>query len=297
MDELKNRPAALNRLKPYFPRIISDIKGKSRELEEADTLWLAAGLSDMAHCRFWDRLYGDFKQMGADPEEGLELIAANIKAHVERMTRPVQREYAGLLKPIPEMEELDLDGFTKLMTPYIRATVKGFVNQPVFQYAQYPEQLDEYASMLAHDMYIAARSFRVPLTLIVTIAHQETHFANVLGDNAMSASPFQIYQPTKPLIVRKMGQDGLPMPNVPQKLEKHLTLATYMAAFHMVTLMDRHTKPWQEDRPALCDLDRVAKSYNGGDAYPGYVLSKKKRLMAYLEKVRLIAEGKKAPTG
>ena len=65
---------------------------------------------------------------------------------------------------------------------------------PAFAYAHKPDQVHDYAVQMAENMYAACKAFGVPRTLIISITHQESFFANVLGDNAMSASPFQIYR-------------------------------------------------------------------------------------------------------
>ena len=95
-----------------------------------------------------------------------------------------------------------------------------------------------------------------------------------------------------------MRKKGLQVPTVPKQLEKHVTLATYMAAFHLSQLMEKAAVTWGKDKERLCDLDRVAYFYNGGAAYPPAVLGKKMKLCAYLSRVRRTAGPKKkeAPT-
>ncbi len=289
IGELQDDRNAFNLLGRLFPNISEELDEAPPNPQDILTLYRLAGLTHPVECQFWDRIFADYRRLGADPFESLSMVMNNARVHLDGREQIKPPEFAGRLTPIPELEKLDLAGFTKVITPYVKANIRAIISRPAFAYAHKPDQVDGYARRLAQDMYVAAEIFKVPLTMMVSIAHQETYFANVLGDNSMSASPFQIYQPTKPFIIKTMAGKGLQAPSVPEKLEDHLTLATYMAAFLMNELIEKHTTSWGKDNVTICDLDRVALSYNGGPAYPPAVHQKKLRLMGYLDRIRKVA--------
>ena len=293
MTKLRNEKGTVAILTRYFPNISAEFNMEALDVQDLRTLYQLAGASNPGECRFWDRLYADFRSLDSDATESLAMIMNNARWSMERLASAEEPEFGGTLRPIPELEQLRIDGFTRVITPYIKSNIKTFIASPAFSYAHKVEEISSYAEALAQDMYVAAHIFGVPRTLFISIAHQESYFANVLGDNSMSASPFQIYQPTKPLIIKAMIAHGLQVPAEPEKLQDHLTMATFMAAFYLSELMDRHTTPWHQDKAPLCDLDRVAWSYNGGEAYPKAVYGKKLRLVGYLDRVRQVAVQKK----
>ena len=298
LERLKDRRAAIFLMEPHFPKITAEFGQIGIDPQTIGTLYRMAIGTPMGECMFYDRLYADFRALGASPEDSLTMILNNARYHAESSANRPQMEFAGRLKPIPELEGLSQAGFTRVVTPYFKANIKAFISHPAFAYAHKPEQIGEYAQQLASDMYTACEAFGVPKTLLISITHQESYFANVLGDNSLSASPFQIYRPTKPLIVKHMGENGLMIPKVPTRLQDHLTLATYMAAFHVSQLIENSTRSWKKNKPPLCDLDQVALSYNGGEAYPPAVYRKKLRLMGYLDRIRKVAgQTKERPRG
>jgi hypothetical protein len=93
---------------------------------------------------------------------------------------------------------MSLNEFTESMAPYFMENIQNYLANNPGADAFHPEDLDGYARRLARDMYFSGKLFGVPMTFLVSIAHQETYFANVLGDRTMSASPFQITGPPSP---------------------------------------------------------------------------------------------------
>lgn len=288
LRELKNERWALSRLDKWFPRVVAELKDQPLEPGQVSTLYRLAAEADAGETLFWDRMYSDFRALRAKPAASLSMVLHNAAQNLKGRAPLNAYEFAGRLSPVPELEKLNLDGFTRLIAPYIRANLKTYSMRP-----QLADQKDgsglDYSQRLAQDMFMTAKAFNVPLTTMVYIAHHETYFANVLGDGNMSASPFQIYQPTKPGIVKAMQDKGLKVPAVPEQLENHLTLATYMAGFHIASLMDRVSTAWAKGKAPLCDLDRVAVLYNGHEDYPAAVHRKKLRLLSYLDRLNNVA--------
>lgn len=289
VDRLQETSETFEMLNNHFPVISKDFNQKAPQREDVTNLVHLAGMVNILECRVWDRLYQNFRDLGAGPQKALAMLLGNARLALENRSAPTRVEFAGKLSPIPALETLGLEDFIKVVTPYFKAHIKAIVARPAYAHAHEPEKIDEYARRLACDMYVAGKTFGVPRTMLVTIAHQESYFANILGDNSLSAGPFQIYQPTKPYIIRTMAQKGLMVPAVPDHLQDHVTLATYMAAFFMSSLIERHSHHWQKGHLPLCDLDRVARSYNGGKTYPGAVYKKKIALLGYLERHRRAA--------
>ena len=292
LTRIKDRTRALDVLKSHFPLMASAFQGLVPESAAASGLYRLAGLTTPGECRFWDRLFADYLAQETGPAEALDMVLANAEQSLKMRNAP-GIEYAGRLKPAPELEKMDLSGFVRVIKPYIMANIKSYASNRVNMVIDGSDNLEEYSDRLARDIYFSARIFQTPVTLMVSIAHQESYFANVLGDHSMSASPFQIYKPTKPYIIKSMSRKGLPSPGVPARLQDHLTLATYMAAFHISELMEKASASWGRDKKTICDLDRVAYLYNGGERYPGAVYRKKLRLMRYLAKAGRIDQRKK----
>ncbi len=295
LSELDGERSPLRLLQSRFPAVCDAFRDKPVQQPQFKALYRLAQAAGPRECLFWDRLAADFRSLGADEKQSLDMVLHNIRQH-QKMQGAAAPEFAGRLNPIPEVESMGLTRFTEVMAPYFRKNIEVFQAHARYAGTHAPETIDAYARRLAEDMYVAGRLFGVPLTFMVSIAHQETYFANVLGDHSRSASPFQIFEPTKPFIVKAMLQDGFRIPEDPARLQDHLTLATYMAASHMAALMRSHTMQRGGDRAPLCNLDRVALSYNGGDAYPGAVYRKKLRLAGYLkEKDNTQVQAKAAP--
>ena len=296
LEDLAGSTASLSLINGEFPRIAADFRDKAPSSRHCAALHRLARRTDAGECRFWDSLYADYRALGADSHQALAMILNNIQARF-RTPNETPPEFGGRLKPIPELERMNLARFTSLVAPYIKANIEVFTAHDAFSYAHEPDEIDGYARRLARDIHVAARSFGVPLTLMVSIAHQESYFANVLGDNTMSASPFQIYRPTKPFIIKGMIDKGLKVPGVPNRLQDHVTLATYMAAFHLSDLMEKASVKWGKNKALLCDLDRVALLYNGGPAYPSAVYRKKVRLLGYIDRLKSASTATDSPIG
>jgi len=229
---------------------------------------------------FLDRLYREYRTLGFSAEEALGALATN-----ERATRDLARAwqpprvYSGACRPVPGLEKMRLKDFLQRMAPYIKGRLQVFLRQRGMTYSG---DLDRYARDLAFDMYCAAKKFQVPVTFLMAIAHQETWYANVLGDANRSASPFQIYEPTRLLIRESMRKNGFVPPPKEVRLERHLTLATYMAAYHLRELMQQAYVPASRRHPARIDMYKVLLRYNGSRRYPGRVAKRQKALARFL---------------
>jgi len=283
LSHLGRECADLSLLKDFFPCIYADHQGTGLEDRRLRALYRLARRAGERECRFWDRLYSDFRSLETGADRSLDMILSNIRLHQEERRKAEPMVFTGRLRPIPALENVSLERFTQVLAPYFRQNINKFIS-PTDQAVREMNQLDVYTNNLAGDIYVSGKIFGVPVTLMVAIAHQESYFANVLGDNSLSASPFQIYRPTKSVILKSMAQKGFQVPQNTVRLQDHLTLATYMAAYHLAWLIEKHAEAGP-DQAGRCNLDRVARSYNGGETYPLAVHRKKKQLVDYLNGV------------
>ncbi|MCB2186514.1 MAG: hypothetical protein KQJ78_08860 [Deltaproteobacteria bacterium] len=228
---------------------------------------------------FLDRLYSEYRRLGLSPKETLKALAANEKAAQNwRAAWSTPTVFQGRVKPLPELEGLEVKEFVERMSPFMVDRCSVFLRG---RGDEVPD-LSDYARGLAFDIHCAAKKFQVPVTLLLAIAHQETWFANVLGDSSLSASPFQIYRPTKFVILRTMADRGFQPPPKKIDLQEHLTLATYMAAYHLRELLEEAYLPATRHLPARVDSDRVMKAYNGSSKYSLAVAQRRAELAEFL---------------
>ncbi len=240
----------------------------------------SAKSADRLQVRFMARLYREYRSLGFSPDEALGALAADELA-VDRLRaqwRPPAL-FKGKVLPLKNLEKMGPAEFVRRMTPYITGRVHIFLKSRRMTFGG---DVKSYARDLAFDMYAAAKRFDVPVTFMAAIAHQETWYANVLGDRDLSASPYQIYQPTRHAIIKSMARARFVTPPKSVRLERHITLATYMAAFHLRELMQAAYYPPRGRRPAWVDMNRVMKAYNGSSLYAGRVAGRRLELAAFL---------------
>ncbi len=276
LEEVARTARTLARRHPF---IFRELAGQGLP-PSAAALAAVDSAPERAQHLFLDRLYREYRTLGFSAEEALGALATN-----ERATRDLARAwqpprvYTGACRPVPGLEKMKLKDFLQRMAPYIKGRLQVFLRQRGMTYSG---DLDRYARDLAFDMYCAAKKFQVPVTFLMAIAHQETWYANVLGDANRSASPFQIYEPTRLLIRESMRRQGFVPPPKKVRLERHLTLATYMAAYHLRELMQQAFIPADRRHPARIDMYKVLLRYNGSRRYPGRVAKRQKALARFL---------------
>lgn len=273
VERLARQARALAR---RFPLIFADLAGRCLPPQLERLLAPApAALS-----RLTDRLYTDYRRLGYEPGPALAAVLANQRAAEQWVgSCPLPTSYLGRVRPVPEVEAMGLEEFLVRLAPYMAERSQRYLSrlgQPQ------PDNPAGYSRDLALDMFGAAKLFKVPLSYLLAIAHQETFYANILGDDNLSASPFQIWQPTLPLILRSMDAAGFAPPPRPIRLQNHLTLATYLAAFHLRELMLEASHPAGRRHPAYVDMDKVMLRYNGSPLYAGRVAVRRAELDRFL---------------
>ena len=234
---------------------------------------------------FFDRLFHDFVKLGYEKKAAASNVIHNNRLIEKIYNKNIQYVYKGRFKPIALLEEMPIEDFEKIMVPYIISNYKTFAK---VKKISVPENINIYAKNLAQDIYISAKKFHVPVTSLLTIAHQESFFINLLGDNGKSASPFQIYNPTKQIILKNMRRDGFKVPEKVSKLENHVTFAAFMAAYHFSNLIKNFARPIidpisHKPTALIVNLKKSTKFYNGGKYYPNNILLKQKKLDSYLK--------------
>jgi hypothetical protein len=268
-----------NDLAERHPLIFRELARKGLPANTSDLTTLNPLVEKGQHL-FMDRLYREYRSLGFSPEEALGALAANERAiaNLQKM-QPLPKKISGKVTPLNSVEELKLGPYLKRMVPYIESRLKIFLRQRGMVFSG---DIKRYANNLAFDMYCAAKRFEVPLTFLLSIAHQETWYANVLGDQNRSASPFQIFEPTRKLIRHSMKEAGFVPPPAGIKLERHLTMATYMAAFHVRELMAGAIKKSALGIKGKINSNRVMLRYNGSKAYIEQVALRQKQLAKFM---------------
>ncbi len=221
-----------------------------------------------------DRLFNEYCALGFSPAEALGALGSNLRAkQMLRQTLPSPANYRGRMQPIAEVESLSLHEFVEQISPYIESKVASYMSD---RGQAFPGSAGRYARDLAADIYCAATAFDVPRTFMLAIAHQESHYANVLGDSSRSSSPFQIFAPTKRVIIQALARQGFVAPPPAIRLERHITMSAYMAAFHLKQLMHRCSAS------GYVDTERLLRLYNGGETYAGLVAKRQNQLTGFM---------------
>ena len=272
LERLAEQSRALAR---RHPAIFADLAGRSLPSGFSALTRLAPAAQPALH-RFTDRLYADYRRLGYGGGRALAAVVTNQQAARLWLTgNRLPSRYLGRVRPVPAVEEMGLAKFLDRLSPYIAERSRRYL---ILLGKRPPANLERYARDLAFDMYGAAKHFQVPLSYLLAIAHQETFYANVLGDDDLSASPFQIWRPTLPHILRSMAAAGFAPPPANIRLQNHLTLATYLAAFHLRELMMDAVAPATKRHEAYVDMDKVMLRYNGSRLYAGRVAVRRAEL-------------------
>jgi len=278
-----------------YKGFVNDLR---KETNIVDSLILVYELNEIiehSEIRFFWGMYNEFLDLGIPRKDALTNILQNEKILKEKREgyNPNHKIlYRGTIRPIKILEEMNLGEFKLIAVPYIQLKYREFAN---FKRLRIPRGLNEYAVNMAENIYLSAKKFNIPITSLMTITHQESFFLNILGDNRESASPFQIYRPTKLKILENMRREGFKMPRDIKHLENHLCLAGYMAAYHFAELMEFYAVEFQVSGPEnnikkiVYDLNRSTTSYNGGKSYHKEVFLKQLELKRFMDK-RLQAE-------
>jgi hypothetical protein len=226
----------------------------------AQALGLTGASGEMLSAdRYHVRLYEEYQSLGFSKAEALGALSSN-QWSLQRLLQEwkTPEAYRGRVLPIETVEALSLEEFVEKISPYIERNMTAYLHERARAYDGVSR---EYARSLAFDIYSAAEAFALPKTFLLSIAHQETYFANVLGDSRRSASPFQIFAPTKKVIIHTLARQGFVAPPSTIRLERHLTMSTYMAAFHLKQLI------YENSTRGFVDTDLLMRRYNGAGTY------------------------------
>lgn len=241
---------------------------------------------------FFDRLFQDFVKLGNTKKEAASNLLHNNRLIEKNYDRSIHFIFKGKIRPITTLEEMTLRDFEKIIIPYIVINYKSLVMNKTISTKK---NISSYAKKLAQDIYICAKKFRVPVTSLLAIAHQEYFFIAPIADSSKSNSFFQISQPTKIHILDRMRKDGFKIPKNISNTESHITLVTFMTAYHFAHLMRHHARPIIDPlthKPVtlILNLGKSTYSYSGGKKYGKNVLLKQIKLESYLnDKIKRIA--------
>lgn len=290
MSLLKETKEDIGFLSKEYKDFIEDLSGETDRISSLTLVYRLNKIIELNEKSFFKRIYNEFVDLGIPKKVALANVIhneRNLKERKRYFTKKYKTLYKGTIRPIKTLEEMDMDEFKQVAIPYIEGRYRIFANHKGFRI---PRRLDQYVESMAENIYISAKRFNIPVTSLMTIAHQETFYLNILGDNKKSASPFQIYRPTKFMILQNMRRDGFRIPKDVKRLEDHLSLASYMAAYHFAELMELYSVELdikgskEEMKKIVYDLNRSTTSYNGGRNYHKRVFLKQLELNRFLER-------------
>ncbi|MBF0497150.1 MAG: hypothetical protein HQK58_11350, partial [Deltaproteobacteria bacterium] len=164
-----------------FPQVFYGFLNRP-DFAAAENLIALAGVPESPEVgRFWDRFYTEFIQMNFSPREALLGMMSHRK-EVSRRQKEKRGEtrFEGQTKPIRVLEMLSAQEFAELLGPYINDHHRRYLKS---KRQTMPSDEGDYGRRLALDIYSTAKAFNVPVTTMLIIAHHETNFANILGDN------------------------------------------------------------------------------------------------------------------
>ncbi|MDR3038299.1 MAG: hypothetical protein LBV21_03260 [Candidatus Adiutrix sp.] len=220
LADFGGRPGRLALLRSHFPKLVKHLDGWPAEVAAEDRL--TALLKSAADFKpgeggFWERLFFDLWSETGDPGPALASLLNFLKLKAALASEP-RLEFAGRLAPFAYLENLGPDRCVEFLAPYIKTSW--------FEAGARPRELA--ARRLAGDLYFNARMFRLPLTLFVALAHQETEEGLAVG-----------------------------------LFRRGATLALHHRAAHLARLARAAAVAWGAGRPPLCDLDEaLAQSEN-----------------------------------
>ena len=234
LADFEGRAGGLALLEPHFPKMTRHLRAWSEDLltsRRLTALMRSAADFKPAEGGFWERLFFDFLS-GRKPELALESLLDHLAQ--KKQAAGVRPEYAGRLAPMTELENMGPDTFIKFMTGHIKS--------------HWPNDdgriRDLAAKRLAGDLYFSARLFKLPLTFVAALTHQQA----------------------------EDGEDFF---------RRGSTYAIHTLTADLAALTRESGLLWQEGRPPLCDLDEVLAA-GDGPAFIEEVYRKKMSLvMAY----------------
>lgn len=234
LADFEGRDGGLALLEPHFPKMTRHLRAWPENVltsRRLTSLMKSAADFKPYEGGFWERLFFDFLPTRKS-EQALESLLDHLNQ--KKQSVGVRPEYAGRLAPLTELENMGPDTFIKFMTGHIRNAWPHYDGKP----------RDLAAKRLAGDLYFSARLFKLPITFVAALTHQQA----------------------------EEGEDFF---------RRGSTCAIHTLTADLAAMTRESGLLWQEGRPPLCDLDE-ALAANEGSAFLEEVYRKKMSLiMAY----------------
>ena len=240
LDDFSGPDGGLALLAAHFPKMTRQLSAWPADLltpDERTRLMKQASDFKPGEGGFWERLFFDLL---AESEPGPAL--RDLLAHLDRKQTVALRprpEFAGRLAPCPQIENLGPARFTDFMSGHIKST------WPLLSSGR---GRDRAARRLAGDIYFAARLFRLPVTFLAALAHQD-------AESGLIAF-----------------------------FRRGATASLHDRALDLSDLAHNSALVWLEGRPPLCDLDE-ALTGPWGRPFVEAVYRKKNALILALNKI------------
>jgi hypothetical protein len=236
LADFEGRSGGLALLEPHFPKLTRQLRAWPESVLTSRRLTgLMKSAADFKPSEggFWERLFFDFLA-ARSPEAALTALLDHLNQ--KQQTAVMRPEYAGRLAPLTELENMGPDSFVKFMAGHIKSGWPGRDGRI----------RDLAAQRLAGDLYFSARLFKLPLTLLAALGHQQA----------------------------EDGEDFF---------RRGATCALHTLAADLAALTRESGLLWQEGRPPLCDLDE-ALAGREGPAFIEEVYRKKMALVMAFNK-------------
>lgn len=234
LADFEGRKGGLALLEPHFPKMTRHLRAWSAEVLTPRRLTLLLKFASdfkSAEGGFWERLFFDF--LSDRPQlEALDRLLDHLQQKDQNTL--VKPEYAGRLAPLSEIENMGPDSFINFMAEHIKSSWPDESGKPRALKAK----------RLAGDLYFSSRLFKLPVTFVAALAHQQA----------------------------EDGQDFS---------RRGSTCALHTLTAELAFLTRESGLVWQEDRPPLCDLDEVLMASEGPGFIEEVYRKKMSLVMAY----------------
>lgn len=237
LDEFRGRQGSLALLACHLPKLSRQMalwSGATLTSARLSSLMQSASDFKPSEGGYWERMYFDLTAAGHSIDEALAFVmeALDQKKTPYEGRRP---EFAGRLAPFPQLENLGPERFIAFMSDYISDSWPKLSRRGRQQAAR----------RLAGDLYFSARLFKLPVTLLSTVAHEEAETDQV------------------------------------DFFRRGSTCAIHARAADLSDLTRSFSQVWQDGQPPLCDLDEALAASEKETFVEGVYRRKMALVMAY----------------
>ncbi|MDR1577113.1 MAG: hypothetical protein LBT86_02620 [Deltaproteobacteria bacterium] len=163
LADLSGEDTAINLCRPYLPEMVRALR--RCEFKEVLGRYLLPHLDGLPKlvAEFWDRLFMDFYHRTTDPQEA----ALGLAWHLSRRSdKRLNLEYAGVLSPTKELEQLTADKGAPILADYIRTRWPGVSRR------NGQDREAQRIKRFAADLWAVGGIMGAPWTFLAVVAHR-----------------------------------------------------------------------------------------------------------------------------